>query len=159
MSEKPTQIYGIYFSLALALLTIISALFLEYVMGFTPCALCYTQRYIWYAILAVSLMACFYRCSIFRFILIFLFIVSAGYGLYHTGILYDFWTGPQSCTGTSADITSLAQADFSSISALTYAPLCSSIDQKILGMPLALGNFFLSSFGVLGNIILLKRRA
>ncbi len=156
MKEKPKQIYGIYFSLTLALLTIISALFLEYVMRFTPCALCYTQRYVWYAILATCLVACFYRSKIFCFILIFLFIISAGYGFYHTGILYNFWTGPQSCTGT-ADIKLLAQADFSSISELSYNPLCSSIDQKILGIPLALGNFFLSSIGVLGNIIFLKR--
>ncbi len=149
--------YALYFTLILSLLTLLSALFLQYVMGFEPCALCYKQRYVWYGIFAVSLMAFFFRRRFFLFIFMAFFLLSAALGFYHTAILYDLWAGPSSCAGDLNNLSQLNLNDFSSLSALSYNPLCSSIDQKIMGIPLPLGNVFLSIFGLFGNIFFFKK--
>ncbi len=157
MLLKLHNIHWSHFSLITASLAIISVLFLQYVMGFEPCYLCYKQRYIWYMIAFISLIACYHRRSFWVFILTLLYLASMGYALYHTGTLYDLWLGPNNCTNNgSFNPSDLQNVDFSSISHLTYNPLCTSTDQKIFGIPIPLGNFLISAGGFLGSLFLFR---
>ncbi len=153
MLNKLKNIRWFYFSLFMALLTLIAVLFLQHIMGIAPCDLCYKQRYIWYAITFVSLAACFYEHNILFFITLILFMTSMGYAFYHSGIIYELWLGPTSCSNEQVTPFDLQTLDFSSISDLNYNPLCSSEDQKILTIPLAVGNFLISVFGFFGTIV------
>ncbi len=158
MLEKIKKIYWPLISLTVAIFAIISVLFLQYIMGFAPCDLCYKQRYVWYAIMAVSLIACFWHHNFLFFTVILLYIASMGYGLYHTGIIYNLWLGPNSCSSGTLNLSSVENFDFSSISDLNYNSLCASVDQKILGIPLSLGNFFISAFGFSVTLFLFRQK-
>lgn len=146
------------FSLFMAIMATISVYFLQYVMNVAPCDLCYKQRYIWYAIAALSLWACFYPHRFLFWGVLILFAASMGLALYHTGIIYELWIGPKSCSSGKVDISNLQNTDFSSMTSLSYPALCSSIDQKLFGIPLPLNNFFISLFGFLVNIFLRDRK-
>lgn len=146
------------FSFWLAIAAIAAVYFLQYVMNIAPCDLCYKQRYIWYAIASISLVAHFYHNRLLFFIITLLFIASLGLALYHTGIIYGLWIGPTSCSNQSLNISNLQNTDFSSLSNLSYPALCSSADQKLFGIALPFNNAILSVFGLLTHIFLRDRK-
>jgi len=81
------------------------ALFFQYAMGFAPCEMCHWQR--WPHIVAmVAGLAALTSVSRPRLATGFVVIaigaiaVSSAIGIFHAGVEYRWWAGPQSCTGT-----------------------------------------------------------
>ena len=81
------------------------ALFFQYVMGFAPCEMCHWQRWPHIAAMIAGL-AAFASSSRPRLATTFLVIaiaaiaITSAIGLFHAGVEYRWWQGPQSCTGT-----------------------------------------------------------
>ena len=80
------------------------ALLSQYVGGLHPCEMCYWQRWPHMVTIAVGLLAlasfAWPRLAlVFMLTAITALIVTAGIGVFHVGVEYRWWAGPQSCTG------------------------------------------------------------
>lgn len=84
---------------AISAISIISALYIDKMMGFDPCPLCIYQRIPYILALFISIMAIFLRNyhGFFLQILIFIFITGAGIAIYHTGIEKHWWQKSSIC--------------------------------------------------------------
>jgi len=101
-------------ALALALAAIATALGFEHIGGLEPCPLCLQQRYAYYAgipglFLALVLVAAEQpRAATLVFFLVSLgFLANTGLGVYHAGIEWKFWPGPDTCSQPLGDLKPL----------------------------------------------------
>jgi disulfide bond formation protein DsbB len=80
------------------------AYYFQYVMGLAPCEMCWWQRYphmvaIAAGLLSVAALGHPRIAMFFALVAITALIVTAGIGVFHAGVEYKFWAGPQACTG------------------------------------------------------------
>ncbi len=93
-------------ALFLSIGVIVSALGFEFLGGYAPCPLCSMQRWAYYAgivvlFAAMALVAERPRFAAFLFFAVALgFLANAGLGVYHAGVEWHFWPGPDTCAGT-----------------------------------------------------------
>jgi disulfide bond formation protein DsbB len=99
-----TAISVVVFVVAAA--TILGALAFEHIGGYAPCPLCLDQRLAYYFAVPASavafLLARGHVTGIARLLLLLIalaFLVNAGLGIYHSGIEWKWWSGPDSCAG------------------------------------------------------------
>lgn len=128
------------FSLGLA--AILGALAFEHIGGLVPCVLCLTQRlpyYIGLPVLAVVIFGWDLLPVPLRLALTALagglFAWGAGLGVYHAGVEWGIFEGPQSCSGIGE-----ATISFDMLSALDEAPRiipCDAVQWEFLGISLA----------------------
>jgi disulfide bond formation protein DsbB len=81
-----------------------SAYYFQYVVDLPPCEMCYWQRWPHMVAIAVGLLAlasfAWPRLAlVFMLTAITALIVTAGIGVFHVGVEYHWWAGPQTCTG------------------------------------------------------------
>ena len=96
-----------------ALVTILTALTYEHAGGYTPCALCLIERYAYYAGVPLATAAFFLTSPKPSGLVVLLlalcglgFLVNSGIGVYHSGIEWKWWPGPESCSaGTLAPLS------------------------------------------------------
>ncbi len=95
------QLGGI--ALFLAISVILAALGFEYLGGYVPCPLCLEQRYAYYfsiplLFVAMATVGEMPRLSTFIFLLVALTVLAnTGLGIYHSGVEWHFWPGPDTC--------------------------------------------------------------
>lgn len=88
----------------------------QYGFGLAPCSLCYVQRVPYFAVLimgALSLMPAIDAATrrVVLFHLAGLFVLNAGFGVYHAGVEFHWWQGPIACTGSGvASLDDIAAA-------------------------------------------------
>ncbi len=90
-----------------AVAIILAALAFEYIGGYRPCPLCLEQRYAYYisipllflALILVSMEQHRIATALFALVAI-AFLINAGLGVYHAGVEWQFWEGPQTCAST-----------------------------------------------------------
>ncbi len=88
--------------------TVLGALFFEHVIKLAPCPLCLDQRYAYYysvPLAAMVILGVIYRANprvlmLAMFAITALMLWTAGLGVYHSGIEWKLWLGPQECSGT-----------------------------------------------------------
>lgn len=90
-------------------LVLLTALGFEYIGGYKPCPLCLQQRYAYYfalpaTFLGLVLLSGEYAriAGLLFFVLALAFLGNAGLGVYHAGIEWGFWPGPETCAGVSS---------------------------------------------------------
>ncbi len=91
---------------------ILGAWFFQYGMGLRPCPLCLEQRYAYYfAVPLAVLVVLGEHVGAARKVLIGALVAiaagmvwNAGLGVYHSGIEWQWWTGPQECAGAGPSI-------------------------------------------------------
>lgn len=79
----------------------------QYGFGLWPCELCLLQRVPYFLIVVLGALALMPAVDsrsrrIVLFHLAGLFLLDAGFALYHTGVEFHWWQGPTACTGGSA---------------------------------------------------------
>jgi disulfide bond formation protein DsbB len=94
---------------------IAGAYFFQYVLGLAPCPLCLEQRIPYYVAIPLALLVT--RLAMGSTspnivvgglaLLAVVMLVGAALGVYHSGVEWKFWPGPQDCTG---DISSFGGA-------------------------------------------------
>lgn len=105
MTELSLVTRSLFLISAVVLLT---ALGFEHVGGYAPCPLCLQQRYAYYAALILLLLGLLCERSFPRVLLVLLVVVGLGYllnavlGIYHAGVEWHFWAGPQTCATEQA---------------------------------------------------------
>ena len=91
---------------------ILGAWFFQFVLGLRPCPLCLEQRYAYYFAIPLALMAALgdefgasRKVLLGALVVIALGMIwNAGLGVYHSGIEWKWWAGPQACAGTLDDL-------------------------------------------------------
>lgn len=121
---------------------ILAALAFEFIGGYQPCPICLQQRYAYYAAVPVSFLGLFFlsgdyvRVAGFLFLATALaFLANAGLGVYHAGIEWGFWPGPDTCSGAVAPPTS-AKALMEGLESETGAR-CDEVQWRFFGLSFA----------------------
>ena len=122
---------------------ILSAFFMQYVMGHAPCKLCTYQRIPYYIIILIGLITFFFPkiIKLTSFLLIFLLLAEFLVSNYHTLSTYEVisYSGCQSAEIPN-DIIQLKEALMSD----TLIVNCSNANLKYFGIPLSIYNSFFS---------------
>ena len=92
---------------------LIGAWFFQYVLGLPPCPLCLEQRYAYYAAVPLAAMVILgisvgssRKVQLLAFLAIAAAMLwNAGLGAYHSGIEWQWWPGPQDCSGTGGNFS------------------------------------------------------
>lgn len=83
---------------------LLGAIAFQYIGKLPPCALCYWQRYGHIAALGIAWLALWPLSPPVRRTVLTLaglaLLVTAGIALYHAGVEWKWWPGPQSCTSS-----------------------------------------------------------
>ena len=136
--------------LVLAVTAIISAWFIQLVLGVQPCPLCLEQRLSYYAGIPIAglllvLLRDGRRRLLIKPLLVLLlgcFVFGAGLGIYHAGVEWAFWAGPTECTGSLLPMTGagdlLAQLD------KVKVIRCDQVSFRLFGQSLAVWNLLVA---------------
>jgi disulfide bond formation protein DsbB len=121
--------------------------------GYAPCELCLKQRIPYYIGIPVALLTLFvasrHRLGSHRAArlglaaLTLIFVASALFGAYHSGVEWGFWPGPADCTGTLEKAGSMN--DFMKQLQTTKVVRCDAVAIRILGLSLAGWNAVISA--------------
>jgi disulfide bond formation protein DsbB len=120
--------------------------------GYVPCKLCLEQRipyYIGLPILALAVILAVASAPIryVRWLLVLAgvtFVVGAGLGVYHAGVEWNFWLGPNDCAG--AFVPSTSAADLLGQLSRTHVVSCTEASWRFLGLSFAGWNVIASTF-------------
>jgi disulfide bond formation protein DsbB len=101
-------------ALLLVAAAILGALAFQHIGGILPCELCLKQRYAYYAGVPLLFSALVLlssgqrRFAALVFVVVGLaFLANAALGVYHAGVEWHFWPGPEACTGAQNLSTSV----------------------------------------------------
>ena len=130
--------------------TILGALILQYGLGLQPCPLCLEQRYAYYFAIPLALMVLVGdQVGASRKVLFAALVAialgmlwNASLGVYHSGIEWKWWAGPQECSGALEDLGSAGGLlnQLQSISVVR----CDDAAWRFLGLSLAGYNALIS---------------
>lgn len=138
---------GLGFSLLLAVgmaVTVGSALGFQYIGGYIPCALCLLQRQPYYYGIPVAILAALSAAFglpswVTRGLLAIvgiLMLVGAGMGVYHSGVEWQFWPGPTTCSTTASSMTENAGDLLGQLNSIK-GPSCTDAALRVLGLSFA----------------------
>lgn len=122
---------------------LMTAYFSQHVLGIEPCAMCYTQRYIYMGCIAATALTGLLGQSvrIFKILSLLLLIGNLSYSFYHVGVEQKWWKGPDSCTSTGQKLDLSKPSDEDPIERLKKhlenkkVVLCDEISWRILNIP------------------------
>jgi disulfide bond formation protein DsbB len=130
--------------------TILGAWFFQYGLGLKPCPLCLEQRYAYYFAIPLAVMVALGdQAGAKRKVLIAALVAialgmlwNAGLGVYHSGVEWKLWAGPQECSGALDDLGSAGGLidKLKSISVVR----CDDAAWRFLGLSLAGYNVLIS---------------
>jgi len=136
----------------ISLLVMFGAWGFQYIGHYDPCALCYDQRHIHMAVIAlgfVSGLGLMLKPEFARFTPWILFLMaalllySAGFAFWHAGIENDWWEGPASCTASGGG--SISTNDImAALNGERPVVLCDEAAWRMLGISMAGYNAMIS---------------
>jgi disulfide bond formation protein DsbB len=151
-------------------LTICGFFFFQYVMDLPPCPLCLEQRHAYYFCVPLATLLCLgvnhgasSKVMIAGFAVITAFMLwNSGLGVYHAGIEWKFWPGPQDCSGP-VDKFGAARDVLKSLQHISLVR-CDEAAIRILGLSLSgwnvlvsLGLACVAGWGALASFVRQKR--
>ena len=132
-----------YLTVLFSVFAILSALFMQYVLGHAPCKLCTYQRIPYYVIILIGLITLFFPKIIKLSFLLLIILLIAEFLIsnYHTLSTYEIisYSGCQSVEIPN-DINQLKEALISD----TLIVSCSNANLEYFGIPLSIYNSFFS---------------
>ncbi|MEO0496407.1 MAG: disulfide bond formation protein B [Pseudomonadota bacterium] len=154
LAKNPTTIA---LTAGLASLIIVGSAWVFQLIGYIPCQVCLWQRVPYYiagpmllAVAALSLTSSLPRRAIHGAIVIGLIIIAISglIGIYHSGVEWGFWPGPESC-GVGGTFTTNDAADLLNSLESTKPPACDEAAGRFLGLSFAGWNV-VAAFGLAG---------
>jgi disulfide bond formation protein DsbB len=129
---------------------ILGAWFFQHVLGLAPCPLCLEQRYAYYFAIPLALMVAIgdEAGSSRKVLMAGLLAIAlgmlwnAGLGVYHAGVEWKLWAGPQTCAGALDDLG--AAAGLRSRLETVNVVRCDEAPWRFLGLSLAGYNVLIS---------------
>ena len=153
--NKLLKLKNIYLLIsAISIFTLLSAVYIEYILGVKPCILCLYQRvpYI------IAIFFCFFgyynlKNKLWIYLLVITFLISAILSGYHVGIENNVFNEFSGCTSNNSNITNKDEL----LKALKETqPNCKDVTFKLLGFSLATINLFLSIIIIILSIKIIK---
>ena len=137
----------------ISLLSLIIALYIEYVMGIKPCKLCLYQRIPYLILLFISILGYIYnKMSLWIYLSILVFFLSAIVSGYHVGIENGIFEELKVCKN---DLDVLNKEDL--LNSLKNQNIsCKEVPIKLFNLSLATINLILSSTLVVVSFIFIK---
>lgn len=141
------------FALALAIGAILAAHGFERLGGYAPCELCLMQRWAYYAgIPALFLSLVLYTmghgksAGLLFFAASLAFLGNAGLGVYHSGVEWKFWPGPDTCSPAAGAMSALGSGTGGVLGDLgkTKVIRCDEAPWRLFGLSFAGWNVLLS---------------
>ncbi|WMT89154.1 disulfide bond formation protein B [Pelagibacterium sp. H642] len=134
----------------LGLAAILGALAFQYIGGLYPCELCFTQRWPYYiglpligvAVIVWDRLPLPVRLGLLG-ISAALFAWGTYMGVYHAGVEWGWWPGPQSCTGVGDDSV-MSLDSLSNLNDVRIVP-CDAVQWEMFGVSLAGFNALISA--------------
>jgi disulfide bond formation protein DsbB len=134
---------------AVGAVTILGAWFFQYGLSLKPCPLCLEQRYAYYFAIPLAVMVALGdRFGASRKVLTAALVAialgmlwNAGLGVYHSGIEWRWWPGPQECSGALDDLG--AGGLLNKLQSITVVR-CDEAAWRFLGLSLAGYNALIS---------------
>src|SRR5678815_279518 len=134
---------------AIGLAAILGAYFFQYVIGLPPCPLCLEQRIAYYVSIPLAAMILLGLSvgSSRKVLMLALFAIAAamlwnaGLGVYHSGVEWHWWPGPQDCSGAVPNFNSGNLIDQIN---RTRVVRCDEAAWRFLGLSLAGYNVLIS---------------
>ena len=137
--------------LIISMISIISALYIEYILQYEPCKLCIYQRLPYIAAIFISFIGFNYSSNDkILIILIMIFVLSAIISGYHFGIENNLFDELSACVNDSLDISNKSKLLESLNQSMPVN--CKDATFKILGVSLAAINTILSVLIVIFSI-------
>ena len=136
---------SIYLILIFSILAIISAYFIQYILGHKPCNLCLIERIPFLIIIVIISLFLFYKKyeKILLFSLSVVFFILSLISIYHFGIEQGFIKESLVCD-LNANIENLTKEEL--LNKLKEKPIsCKDVTFKIMGLSLATINIFISA--------------
>ncbi len=138
-------------ALLLSLSLWMGALGFQHIGGMQPCQMCYWQRHAHKAVLVIAGLALISRYGLKtnKWDKVFLapigaaFLISFGLAFWHTGVEYQWWEVPQSCT---AGATTIDPSDIlNALETPVEMPSCGEVPWSMLGLSMAGYNAIISA--------------
>ncbi len=136
-----------------SLLIMFGAWGFQYIGHYDPCALCYDQRHIHMAVIAVGFatgLALILKPDLARFtpwalfLMAALLVYSAGFAGWHAGIENDWWDGPSTCTAAGG--AGISASDImAALNGERPVVLCDEAAWRLLGISMAGYNALISA--------------
>jgi len=139
---------------AISIFTLLSAVYIEYILGVKPCILCLYQR----APYIIAIFLCFFgyynlKNKLWIYLLVTTFLISAILSGYHVGIENNVFNEFSGCTSNNSNIVNKDEL----LKALKETqPNCKDVTFKLLGFSLATINLFLSIIIIILSIKIIK---
>jgi disulfide bond formation protein DsbB len=140
-----------------AIAVLLTALGFQYIGGYAPCPLCLQQRYAYYAgiplvFLALVLIAADRRslAAVLFLAVAAGFLANAGLGIYHAGVEWKFWAGPDTC-GAAQGLSTTSGGLLESLEKIRVVR-CDEAAWRFLGLSFAGWNVLISLALALGAI-------
>ena len=114
-------------------------------LGYAPCEICIWQRWPHGVAVAAGMVALIAGPAMLLGLLGALSaLVTAGIGVYHTGIERGFWDGPATCTGSGDDLAGLSGNELLSVDVPSGIVMCDEVAWAFAGLSMASWNAILS---------------
>ncbi len=123
--------------------------FVFQLLGFAPCKLCLWQRWPHAAAIGVGgLILVLGPLVLLGLAGALSMLVTAGIGVYHTGVERGFWEGPTSCSGGGGGLSGLSGNDLLSTEAPNNIVMCDEVAwaDPVIGLSMASWNALASLF-------------
>ena len=152
MSKQSNNVFLI-FILAIILLTIISALIIQYWLGHEPCKLCLYQRIPYFLAILLIIKIFFFKKyeKITLLILTLIFVSSTALAFYHFGIEQGFFSESLACTAPDLSKTLSKEQLLEQLKQNNIS--CKDVSFRILGLSLAAIN---TIFSLVLSVIFIK---
>ncbi|MGH6684318.1 MAG: disulfide bond formation protein B [Pseudolabrys sp.] len=150
LARREPQLTAAAVVAVVGVLTICGFFFFQYVMDLPPCPLCLEQRHAYYFCVPLAALLCLgvnhgasSKVMIAGFAVITAFMLwNSGLGVYHAGIEWKFWPGPQDCSGP-VDKFGAARDALKSLQHISLVR-CDEAAIRILGLSLSGWNVLVS---------------
>ena len=153
--NKLLKLKNIYLLISvISIFTLLSAVYIEYILGVKPCILCLYQR----APYIIAIFLCFFgyynlKNKLWIYLLVITFLISAILSGYHVGIENNVFNEFSGCTSNNSNIVNKDEL----LKALKETqPNCKDVTFKLLGFSLATINLFLSIIIIILSIKIIK---
>jgi disulfide bond formation protein DsbB len=131
--------------------TILGAWFFQYGLGLKPCPLCLEQRYAYYFAIPLAVMVALgdHNGAKRKILMIALAAIALGMlwnaylGVYHSGIEWRWWAGPQECSGSLDDLGGGGGGLLNKLQSISVVR-CDEAAWRFLGLSLAGYNALIS---------------
>jgi len=139
-----TRNRAIFLAAAGSLGILLAGYWFQYIAGLAPCILCLWQRLPHMIAPLLGMGAIAVGGRVLPLAGAVTMVVSAGLGVYHTGVERKWWSGPASCTGDAAGFQTLTPEQMLDPTLVQPVVICDQVQWEMFGLSMASYNAMIS---------------